>query len=433
MPVISVKRIIGKRTSDEKVAAQIDYLCQRGLKGSRGSGWEVNKTRNPARQVPTGWLFEYKLDFNKVRGQRGGDAEYNQWEQIKAMIIQSGQSTKFQNAPWTVTDEDGLTHSEIVQAQNPPPEPNDDVPNPPNEILPDNTAATLTDLMGEISNKVIIKLGGVREVHTGYSKVLTFDDLIVPDELLGPHSDEALAEHPNWKNLYGIGPQIRTLLSVIKRGHDTGGNSRNHGVLYGDAGCGKTSTFLALEEMFGPGSVLRLDATSTTRPGIEKLFFKDLPEIPPIVLLEEAEKADPEGLKVWLGALDDRGEIRKVNFKVNMVREVRVLFFTTVNNKTLFDRLMGSDGSTAGALSSRCSTQIYYPRPSPETLRLILRKEINEKGGMEEWINPCIDLARELQVTDPRVVRSFLSGGERLMTGAYQADRRAIHKVATNN
>ena len=54
---------------------------------------------------------------------------------------------------------------------------------------------------------------------------------------------------------------------------------------------------------------LRLDAPSTEGAGIEKLFFSDLDVIPPLVFMEEAEKADPEALKVWLGALDDRGEI----------------------------------------------------------------------------------------------------------------------------
>jgi hypothetical protein len=183
--------------------------------------------------------------------------------------------------------------------------------------------------------------------------------------------------------------------------------------------------------MFGPGAVLRLDATSTTRAGIEKLFFSDLDVIPPLVFMEEAEKADPEALKVWLGALDDRGEIRKVNFRVNQLREVKVLFICTVNNKTVFDKMMGSDGSEAGALSSRCVSQVYFPRPSDVVLRQILEKEVGRNGGDPAWITPCIQLAQEMGVSDPRIVRSYLAGGERLLDGTYQEDWKSISEAAS--
>lgn len=384
------ERVLNRRTSDRKIEAQMHYIVGRSLAAGRGKTWEVKFQRFPAVQQDDGkWLFKYKVNFVKTRGDKGGEAEYKQWEEIKAMLQQSCVAAKFQLFPWKMTNEN---------------EPNCQVEK--------------QDVRSEIL--------GVKEVQPhGVAK--SWSQLVVPEELLGQDSDLHLSQHPAWKNLYGVNPQIRILLSNVNRAHKTNGESRNHAVLFGHAGCGKTTTIFGLEQMFGSDSVLKLDATSTTRAGLEKLFFNELQDIPPLVFMEEAEKADPEALKIWLGALDDRGEIRKVNFKVNQLRAVKVLFVCTVNNKALFDRMMGSDGSEAGALSSRCVTQIYYPRPSQVILMQILQKEVRERGGDEAWIAPAIHLAEELQISDPRIVRSFLAGGDRLLDGSYQRDWLSVH------
>ena len=145
--------------------------------------------------------------------------------------------------------------------------------------------------------------------------------------------------------------------------------------------------------------------------------------------MEEAEKADPEALKIWLGALDDRGEIHKVNFRINKLREIKILFICTVNDKKAFDKMMGSDGTEAGALSSRCVTQVYYPRPSHNVLFQILSKEIEEHGGRPEWIPKAIEMSDAMSITDPRIVRSYLAGGDRLMDGTYQRDWKAVYDL----
>jgi hypothetical protein len=51
-----------------------------------------------------------------------------------------------------------------------------------------------------------------------------------------------------------------------------------------------------------------------------------------------------------------------------------------------------------------------------------LKKDILSKGGKLEYIEPCIELSEKLNINDPRKVLSFLSGGERLLTGEYQKD-----------
>lgn len=418
---LTLQRRLNNRTNDEKIEKQVNYIIERGLGGSRGKCWEVtSRQRHPARQSDGMWVFRIDVTFQKTKGAKGGEAEYRQWEEIKAMLHQSGHNTKFGEYPWQI-----LNNEPGFVARGTPVINTGDAPVPDdNPVTPtDNT--TITGVVSEL-NSIITKLGGVREVQSALQTVKTWDDLEIPPELLGRDSNRHLATHPAWRNLYGLGPQIRILLSNISRAKNTEGRVRNHGVLFGHSGCGKTTTMLALESMFGPGAVLRLDATSTTRAGIEKLFFSDLNQIPPLVFMEEAEKADPEALKVWLGALDDRGEIRKVNFRVNQLREVRVLFLCSVNDKKAFDKMMGSDGTEVGALSSRCVSQVYFPRPSDDTLRRILMKEINDNGGDPEWVTPALEMAKAMSVNDPRIARSFLAGGDRLLDGTYQEDWKAV-------
>lgn len=54
---------------------------------------------------------------------------------------------------------------------------------------------------------------------------------------------------------------------------------------------------------------------------------------------------------------------------------------------------------------------------------------MREKGGKLEWIEPAIKLSEELGVSDPRIVRSFLAGGDRLIDGSYQRDWLSIHEA----
>lgn len=399
---VNLVRYISKRTNQDKIESQVSYIIERALNSSRGRGWEItSRNHHDPVETPKGWKFVCDINLEKTRGRGiGGEVEYKQWEDIKAMFTQAGQAAKFIDSPWIATFDDDIKVTDKVVVKSMP------------EV--DNCLNEETD-----------SIAGVKTVAGAIAdQILDWSDLQIPDELL--HSDEALAEHPAFSDLYDIGPQIRTVLSAIKRAVDTNGASRYHSVLYGEPGCGKTSTLRAVEKLFGPGSVLHLDATSTTKAGIEKLFFSELKQYPRLVFLEEAEKAPEEGLKIWLGALDDRGELRKVNFRQTQVREIQILFFCTANNKRAFDNMMGTGSGEPGALSSRCVNEIQFPRPAESTLRKILEKEIDLKGGNRDWITPCLNLARELKVADPRKVKAFLSGGDRLIDGSFQRDQRLI-------
>jgi hypothetical protein len=396
---VQLIRYVSKRPSPDKIKAQIDFIVGRALASNRGRGWEETSRKfEDIIETSKGWRYSCLLVLEKTSGRgRDGEVEFKQWQDIKAMLELTGKSAKFKETPWKVIFKDG-----------------DDMGD-----------ATVTHSDESDESQPSEEITGVKTVAGSMSeKVLDWSDLKIPDELL--ESDQALAEHPAFSDLYDLGPQIRTVLSAIKRAIETNGASRNHSVLYGEPGCGKTSTLRAVEKLFGPGSVLHLDATSTTKAGIEKLFFSELKQYPRLVFLEEAEKAPEDGLKIWLGALDDRGELRKVNFRQTQIREIQILFFCTANNKRAFDNMMGTGSGEPGALSSRCVNEIQFPRPAESTLRKILEKEIDQKGGKKDWITPCLELAKELKVSDPRKVKAFLTGGDRLLDGTYQWDQRKI-------
>lgn len=404
MYTVIVERHNGKKTADSTIAEQVDYLLSRAVGGARGKGWDVNKSEfRPAYQHSGRWVFTYKLTFEKVKGQRGGEVEAAQYQEILAYLVQAGGGSKFGEYPWMVRE----------------PEADGAIP----DLSFDNAAVPAVNIRKEAKNSVGIQTVGQ------FDKVQTWQDLYIPPDLL--ENNDSLSQHECFSSIYGRAPQIRTALSAIQTAIDSGGERRNHTVMWGHAACGKTSILLAIEKLLGPGAILRLDATSTTRAGLEKMFFtpEDMPIVPPIVVMEEAEKANEDALKIWLGALDQRGEIRKVNYRMQEVRQIRILFFCTVNNKGLFDRMMGSDGTEKGALSSRCVTDIYCPRPDETILRQILKRDILLHGGNEAWIDPALALAHELKTNDPRKVLSFLSGGNRLLTGEYQADRLHIHNA----
>src|SRR5262249_15517360 len=101
-------------------------------------------------------------------------------------------------------------------------------------------------------------------------------------------------------------PQIRLLLSSVWSLIETGVERANHTLLYGLPACAKTRILLALGDIFGEGPIMRLDATRTTRAGLEQLVLRKMKRLPPIWVAEEIEKVSEDILTMWLGAMDDQ-------------------------------------------------------------------------------------------------------------------------------
>lgn len=226
----------------------------------------------------------------------------------------------------------------------------------------------------------------------------------------------------HFAHIYNRDAQIRLVMDSLQAATESGFATRNHCLLWGLPACGKTEILLAFERMIGSDNILKLDATMTTKAGAENLILQ-LEHIPPVLIIEEAEKCNPVNLPWLLGILDQRGELIKTNARVGSIRrEAHCLCLATVNNLEEFKGIM------AGALASRFAHKIYCPRPNREILEMILAREVKRMNGNPAWIKPALDYVMDVEETnDPRRAISILDGRDRLLDGGYQRDLLAVH------
>lgn len=183
--------------------------------------------------------------------------------------------------------------------------------------------------------------------------------------------------------------------------------------------CGKSETLKGFMSAFGDAAVIQYDATAMTQAGVIK-DLNERDELPRILIVEEIEKTNEESLRWLLGVMDIRAEIRKTNYRENIQKETKLLTLATVNNYALFKRIM------SGALASRFSHHIYFPRPNRDLLERILTREIERTGGKKTWIKPVLEYAEEFKLHDPRkLIAICLCGRDDLLSGRYQEKLRS--------
>ena len=226
----------------------------------------------------------------------------------------------------------------------------------------------------------------------------------------------------HFSHIFGLEPQIRRIMRSLKLAKQTNLQKRQHIVLFGLPGSGKTELLRAVGRMLGEEKVnyIEFDATSTTQAGAINVFLSSS-FIAPILLVEEIEKTHPNDQRWMLGLLDQRAEIRQVNFRVGQRgKNIRVVCIATCNNIELFKSIQ------SGALASRFRS-CKCPRPPKDILYKILEREVMQiPNGKKEWIKPTLEFAEELKITDPRdIIDVLLSGQDDLLTGLAQADYRA--------
>jgi hypothetical protein len=234
----------------------------------------------------------------------------------------------------------------------------------------------------------------------------------------------------NWMSwfvdLYGRDDQLELLFSALEEAVQSGFQNRFNVILHGPPGSGKTDVLRTLKRHLPPESYLEFDATNTTAAGaIEEL--RSRARMPRILFLEEFEKVREENdLKWLLSATDIRGEIRKVNFRGTVHKETKFICLATVNDLDRLKKMLGT------ALESRFPFQVECPHPDQETLRRILVREVRRRPGFREedlrWVEPALELAGELGVTDPRrVICWCLTGKECLLDGSWQQTIKRTH------
>jgi Mrp family chromosome partitioning ATPase len=228
--------------------------------------------------------------------------------------------------------------------------------------------------------------------------------------------------------IYGREAQIRRIVDALSLGAATGWTKRKHTLLSGPPGCGKSETMLALARALGrEGEAwIWFDATSTTRAGaVEQLLGAKT--IPPVLFIEEIEKTQESALRWLLGVMDERGEVRRTNYRVgNQQRAVRLAIVATANSVDLLRQMDG------GALYSRFSNEIEFPPPDREVMAKILSREIAEvPGASPAWVQAALEFGFDLLgIRDPRSLLNItLCGRDRLLDGSYQHDYLATTRL----
>lgn len=352
-----------RQLADETIKADINSLCIKSLKGNLSKAWKFQVSRT-VQATKEGAENKYTLQV-KFRKTSGHMAKADkQWEEIIKHLLILSNASKYNANPWKVTSNNSENvRKELVQA-------------------------------GRISNRA----GKVKEVR----------DI----------AEIKLDRSNNFEHLFDRDDHIDIIYSALEAGKNSNWNNRFHCVLFGPPACGKSDLLISTGNMLGKENeaYLKLDATSTTEAGIQRLLL-DSDMIPPVLIVEEIEKADEKSLRWLLGILDHRAEIRKTNFNIgNQAKNVKMLCLATVNDIALFRRLM------SGALASRFAHEIYCPRPNRELLKKILEREVKKINGNPDWIEPtlkfCVD---KHHWDDPRkIIPVCLCGRDKLLNNSYQ-------------
>ena len=341
------------------------------------------------------WVFKATLKFTSA-GKPWGDQQT--LDKVRECILESLRQTckdaKFSKYPWVVTDENfsPLPADELEE--------ND----PFKQIVP-------------------------------FEKALLWDEFQFDDSYIDMEDDELERSEP-FGELYERGAHIRLTLGAIHKAIDTDGNVRNHVLLWGDPGAAKSGMLFSIQSILPRESWMSINIDSITKAGLQTTFFDRLrlTGVPPIIFLEEMEKVATEGtLSPLLSMLDTRAMLQQINFRKSKSLSAKVLFVATANDKHSFDMMMGGRKDNGriipGAISSRFVHQLEVKRPSMDTMRKILHREIRKFGGRVEYIEPAIELAEDLGINDPRQIISFLDGGERLLDETYQRDIKRVMRV----
>lgn len=253
-------------------------------------------------------------------------------------------------------------------------------------------------------------------------EILTIDNKMVDtskDERIQKPVGYVAVEIPSdWReqfsHIYERDDQIDILMSAIRAGVDSNFQDRFHCALVGPPACGKTETLRTVKKILGEEAVLEYDATATTQAGAIKDLDMRL-DLPRILIVEEIEKTDENSLRWLLSVMDHRAEIRKTTARESIQRETKLLTLATVNDYKLFKKIM------FGALASRFTHHLYFPKPNRDLLKRILEREIERVKGKRAWIKPTLDYAEEENITDPRKVSAIcLCGRDALLDGSYQ-------------
>lgn len=245
----------------------------------------------------------------------------------------------------------------------------------------------------------------------------------IPDDFVLPElTDEVLQTH--FGRIFNREPHIRIIYDNLKTAVKTRFKTRHHILLKGPPACAKTELFLAFIDWLGDDLIEPVDASTMTKAGLERLLLEKAHagELKPILLFEEIEKCHPENLSCLIQVMDARGKIQRVNANTvrdgNGIADCPIIVWATCNDEMELMKFH------SGAIHSRFGTQPECERPDRELMERILRRELTEIQGNEAWIEPVLKFCYEElskvpkfkdKYNDPRLARSLLAGGDRIL------------------
>ena len=434
---VFVRRVTGfKRVGLSTLKGQVAHIVNRALAGSR-SNWKLHDQKIATPYQDKGrWNYEVTFTFEKS-SQRNASLTMveSQWKEILRVVGDAGGASRYSPYYWEIVPggvEFSREASEPEVENNPESEPKIEIEYYTRVNVAARVPEQELDTEEEENLPIIVKTPAqLREEF--------------PVHLLKA-TDQQIENHPAFQGIYGRGPHIRILLHAIYGAILSDFTVTNHALLYGLPACAKSQIFTAIERLLGEGATLSLDAPSTTKAGIERLFLKTYRDnYPRIIFLQEIDKVNELALPVWLPIMDDRRQIIKTNNKGRDTVKVNALILADCNDRVALDKIMGGSARKPGALSSRFVNQLHVPRPSRSEMRRILFRELKAmelRGEKTEdlWVDECIQLMDDIKdlnlvstnkVSDPRWIKSWLDGRNRLVTGEYQDDLISILKIET--
>lgn len=228
-------------------------------------------------------------------------------------------------------------------------------------------------------------------------------------------------------DLYGKTDALSVVMASLRVFNQTGGRSRQHTLLIGSPAAGKSEILLRLSNVIGEENIMKINAESASKAGMENtiLFYEG--NLPPVLFLEEIEKTPHADSLLWtLPALDNRRKIIKVTAKDGIIpREVPFICIGTCNDIHKLNKFH------SGSIASRFPNQLFIPDMDDNMRWNILKGKIKcLPNANDAWINPAIDYCRSVGNMSMRKIESVLMcGQDRLLTGEYQASLEATQKV----
>ena len=411
---VTVERVTRKALNKEKLKDQLTFIASAATR-NRAANWQTSIPAKLINIVETGEGEDREVKYSAViyivkERYKDEEAVRKRFTRVLEVVTRAANRVK-----WKVISDEPLRVT----------------PNG-HEVI--NGAGEPT---GDPAPRLLAASANGQLVFPGGKKLLMAH---VPDDLdLPPLTDEVMQKY--FGRIYDREAHIRIIYDNLKTAVKTDFKVRHHILLKGPPACAKTELFLAFIDWLGDDLIEAIDASTMTKAGLERMLLEKAQndELKPILVFEEIEKCHPDNLSCLIQVMDARGKIQRLNANTvrdgNGTADCKIIVWATCNDEAELMKFH------SGAIHSRFGIQPECERPDRTLMERILRREVGEISGKDEWVPPvlefCYDELSKLpkfkdKFNDPRFARSLLAGGDRLLDlgpKGFFADFRKVTKI----